>query len=298
MIFLMKILMHFLSRIVDLSKAIKTLYHHTLYYSIEYSEIRGNHMVTLSCKSKKIILRAHFFLGLTLVFLIVSANVSNNMERKKVYSTEEALNIILAPIYDSELSDIEFTDDEDEVPLAALIPRLGDDIENQDVIENQEEEQEDNVDENEVVNQKEIMDISKFLQCQPRWRNKSPPVTNAEFSGDFDQAPDDCDTWTPSTYFKLFWKDDLNVLLAEQTNLYSVQRNSSSINTNSNEISQLIGLQMYMSVISLPCYRMYWARETRYSPIADVIPVNRYKLLHQNLHVVDSKKDDPENTQN
>ena len=175
--------MHFLSRIVDLSKTIKTLYHHhTLYYSIEYSEIRGNHMVPLSCQSKIIILRAHFFLGITLVFLIVSANVSNNIERK----------------------------------------------------------------------------------C------------HAEFLGkDFEQPQDDCDTWTSSIYFKLFWKDYLNVLLAEQTKLYSVQRTSTSINTNNNEISQLIWLQMYMSVIYLPCYRMYWARETRYSPIADVMPVNR-----------------------
>ena len=54
-----------------------------------------------------------------------------------------------------------------------------------------------------------------------------------------------------------------------------------------------------MSVIDLPAYCMYWANETRYPPIADVMSVNRYKLLRENLHVSDnSKRDEPENKGN
>ena len=97
----------------------------------------------------------------------------------------------------------------------------------------------------------------------------------------------------------MFWKDDVNVLLSEQTNLYSVQRKGASLNTTSGEIEQFIGIQMYMSVIDFPAYRMYWALETRYPPIADVMSRNRYQQLREFLHVSDNlQQDNPENTGN
>ena len=36
---------------------------------------------------------------------------------------------------------------------------------------------------------------------------------------------------------------------------------------------------MLMSLVDQPSYMMYLARETRYPPIADVMPINRYKNL-------------------
>ena len=38
---------------------------------------------------------------------------------------------------------------------------------------------------------------------------------------------------------------------------------------------------MLMSVVKLPKYEMYWANETRYAPIADVMGRNRYKTLRR-----------------
>ena len=97
----------------------------------------------------------------------------------------------------------------------------------------------------------------------------------------------------------MFWKDDINVLLSEQTNLYSVQRKGTSLNTTSGEIEQFIGIQMYMSIIDFPAYRTYWALETRYLPIADVMSRNRYQQLREFLHVSDNlQRDNPENTGN
>jgi hypothetical protein len=71
----------------------------------------------------------------------------------------------------------------------------------------------------------------------------------------------------------MFWDDELTSLLAEQTNLYSVQNLGTSIGTTSNEIEQFLGMQVLMSVVKLPSYKMYWAAETRYPPIADVMPI-------------------------
>ena len=45
------------------------------------------------------------------------------------------------------------------------------------------------------------------------------------FEGEsFSLPTDNVNTWTPLSYFKMFWKHDLNVPLAEQTNIYSVQK--------------------------------------------------------------------------
>ena len=86
----------------------------------------------------------------------------------------------------------------------------------------------------------------------------------------------------------MFWKHDINVQPTEQTNLYSVQRKGASINTTSQDIAQFIGFQMYMSIIDFPIYRMYWAHDTRYPPIADIMPRNRYQKLQEFLHVNDN----------
>ena len=45
---------------------------------------------------------------------------------------------------------------------------------------------------------------------------------------------------------------------------------------------------MLMSVVQLLKYKMYWANETRYAPIADVMGRNRYKTLRRYLHVNDN----------
>ena len=94
----------------------------------------------------------------------------------------------------------------------------------------------------------------------------------------------DYDTWTPLSNFKLFWKDDLNVILSEQTNIYNIQRKGTSIAVTLREVQQFIGLQMFMSFVQLPAHRMYWSKETRYRPVADEMSINRCKLLHEHLN--------------
>ena len=49
-------------------------------------------------------------------------------------------------------------------------------------------------------------------------------------------------------------------------------------------MEQFIGIHMLMSIVKLPSYQMYWATETRYAPIADIMPISRFKKLRQNLH--------------
>ena len=97
-----------------------------------------------------------------------------------------------------------------------------------------------------------------------RWRNVSPSVFDTSFGGEeFDVPLENFEELTPLSYFQMFWNKDLNKLIAEQTNLNSVQKDGKSIATTEDEIKQFISIQMLMSLVDLPSYMMYWARETR-----------------------------------
>ena len=129
----------------------------------------------------------------------------------------------------------------------------------------------------------------KCEKFEPRWRKNKSPTPVHTFKGEnFSLPPDGVDTWTSVSYFKMFWKHDLNVLLAEQTNIYSVEKTGSSLNTTVEEIEQLIGIQIYMSIIDFPKFRKYWANETRYPIIADIMSRNRYQKLREFVHVSDN----------
>ena len=67
-----------------------------------------------------------------------------------------------------------------------------------------------------------------------------------------------------------------------------MQKDCAAVSTSKGEIEQFIGMQMLMSVVQLPKCEMYWANETRYAPIADVMGRNRYKTLRRYLHVNDN----------
>ena len=109
------------------------------------------------------------------------------------------------------------------------------------------------------------IDLSKHFKHVLRWRgNKTPPACDIHFLGDeFSFPPDDLEIWTSLNYFKLLWKDDLHELSSEQTNLYSFQKKSKSINSFPGEIEQFIAIRMFMFIINLAAFYMYWASETR-----------------------------------
>ena len=67
------------------------------------------------------------------------------------------------------------------------------------------------------------------------------------------------DDTSPIEYFKMFWDNTITQGLAEQTNLYSVQASGKCINTSFHEMEQFLGIQMKMSLVSLPSYDMYWS---------------------------------------
>ena len=251
-------------------------------------------------------------------------------EKQKKYNTDEAIEFLLAPGSDSEMSDLAESDDEVEPnqnDLQERIKHINEDtdsdeealiefVKNKDRLElkvpDKSTENSDKVDKenaNAVIptpnigteNEQNVKRVETQKEVHIyRWRKAEPPEINTEFTdSNFSLPPENAHMTTPLQYFELFWNPELNELIADQTNLYSVQKSGKSLKTTKQEIDQLLGIQMQMSILNLPAYSMYWARETRIPTIADIMPLNRYKMLRQYLHVSDnSKSDEEENKEN
>ena len=98
----------------------------------------------------------------------------------------------------------------------------------------------------------------------------------------------------PIDFFKLFWTDNITSTLVEETNLYSVEEQGKNISTCAEETEQFLGMHIMIGIMKLPDYNLYWAAETGYPKIADVMSNKRFKQLQKYVHVVDNTtKDKP-----
>uniref|UniRef100_W5MXA2 PiggyBac transposable element-derived protein domain-containing protein n=1 Tax=Lepisosteus oculatus TaxID=7918 RepID=W5MXA2_LEPOC len=95
-------------------------------------------------------------------------------------------------------------------------------------------------------------------------------------------APDGI--FSPLTYFSKFFDNEIFELITDQTNLYSCQLIGGSININISEIKAFIGIKLFMSVVKMRAMEDYWASDTRYDKIADVMPIKHFKCLSRMLH--------------
>uniref|UniRef100_A0A8C4DNN4 PiggyBac transposable element-derived protein domain-containing protein n=1 Tax=Dicentrarchus labrax TaxID=13489 RepID=A0A8C4DNN4_DICLA len=95
------------------------------------------------------------------------------------------------------------------------------------------------------------------------------------------------------SYFAQLFDDDLFQHIAEQTNLYSCQLIGASINTTVDEIKSFVGIKLIMGVVRMPSMDDYWAEDTRYAKIANVMSVKRFKCLSRFIHFQDNQTSDP-----
>lgn len=77
--------------------------------------------------------------------------------------------------------------------------------------------------------------------------------------------------FTPYMYFKQFINDDMIQLVSYQTNLFSVQKEGKSVNTNVKEIEQVLGMYMFMGLVQMPTVSAYWEIETKYPKVPNVV---------------------------
>lgn len=93
---------------------------------------------------------------------------------------------------------------------------------------------------------------------------------------------------SPLEYFKLFFDDDLILLMVEQTNLYSTQVTGTSVSTDRYEVMDFLAIEVMMGLVEMSAYTDYWSMQYRYAKIADIMPLKRYQALRRYLHFVDN----------
>ncbi|XP_049952377.1 uncharacterized protein LOC126466866 [Schistocerca serialis cubense] len=130
------------------------------------------------------------------------------------------------------------------------------------------------------------------IQCDTHqdlwWRMKDSEEVDTSCNAIFSDPPGD--ERTPLQYFRTVCSDDIIQNLVEQSNLYCTQKTGASLDTNVREIEKYIGINILAGVVKIPSYRTYWAEATRFSPIADSTPRNRFDNPRNYLHVNDNTK--------
>ena len=137
------------------------------------------------------------------------------------------------------------------------------------------------------INLQQSSDESKLKErsipeIKTRWRKRTSPKFDVTFEGQELPSPPK-EALNPIDCFKHFFSKDLIQHIAEQTNLYNVQQTGASIQTNKSEMELYIGILIMMAIIKLPQIRMYWANETCFSSISELLYAYCL-LLHWHLN--------------
>ncbi|KAF9405652.1 hypothetical protein HW555_013700 [Spodoptera exigua] len=80
--------------------------------------------------------------------------------------------------------------------------------------------------------------------------------------------------------------------ITQNTNLYSVQKTGKSIQVTEDDIKSFLAIEVVMGIVKMPAYTDYWAKRTRYAPVADIMSLKRYEQIRRHIHFVDNIHDD------
>ena len=102
----------------------------------------------------------------------------------------------------------------------------------------------------------------------------------------------------PIEYFLKYFTHELIQHIVDKTNFYAVQSRS-SFRTDQDDIKKYLGILVKTGIVHMPRYRIYWATEVRFAPVADVMSRNRFAELQKFIHfnndlLVVTDRDDPQ----
>jgi hypothetical protein len=101
---------------------------------------------------------------------------------------------------------------------------------------------------------------------------------------------EDCDT-DVSVFLKMFGANNIS-LLTYQSNLVraarTIEKNKSAAAISEKEVKQVLGILMYMSIVTLPCAKMYWSASLRNNMVAGVMTRDRFDYILSCLHLSDN----------
>lgn len=146
------------------------------------------------------------------------------------------------------------------------------------------------------VENEQIQNSEPRVQIQDK-SSRINPITSTDRYRPAQLSQKMDDNASPYERVKQNLTDELMNFIAEQTNVYSVEKSSTSTNTNKDEIEKFFAIILYSGIIETPSYRDYWSPKTRVSCIADIMGLTRFEKLKQYFHCCDNslmkEKDDP-----
>ena len=134
-----------------------------------------------------------------------------------------------------------------------------------------------------IVKVKQLSKRKKKLH----WKKKDFFPSAADFTGSLPAPPNE--ELKPIDYFKMMFGEESIVLLTNQSNLYSVQKNANKpLRITQQEMEQFIGVLLMTGIYSFPQQRFFWMQNTRVQSISSVMSRDRFLQIKNNLHVVDN----------
>jgi hypothetical protein len=113
-----------------------------------------------------------------------------------------------------------------------------------------------------------------------------PNFAQSQFLGEKpDYSKFETDSNLPIDYFNHFLKKEMIEHIQNATNNYSIEKTGRSIECTYDEMEQFIGILIHMGVIHMPEIKMYWASNTRYDPIANIMSRNRFYAIKSFFHI-------------
>lgn len=128
-------------------------------------------------------------------------------------------------------------------------------------------------------------DLTQIMD-EPMWAHVNFERPDITLKGEVEPTP--TDLRDPLSYFRDLVTDEMIENISFQTNLYSTQKNTKSINTSKQEIDLFLGLYLRMGLMQGYAVRAFWAEETRYDKVADCIARNRFEKIASHLHFTDN----------
>ncbi|GFS11668.1 PiggyBac transposable element-derived protein 3 [Elysia marginata] len=128
--------------------------------------------------------------------------------------------------------------------------------------------------------------ISQMLN-EPMWEDVEIANVDTTFKGDTEQLPEG-GVKTPYAYFRNLITDAMLENVELQSNNYALTKSGIELKATKKEVDIFIGLYLRMGLMKAHSVRAYWAADTRYPPVADVVSRNRFEILARHIHFCDN----------
>lgn len=124
-----------------------------------------------------------------------------------------------------------------------------------------------------------------------RWKKKNLQLNEQQlcFTGDENLPSEFLELDSPVQFFYKIFPKELFIEIANQTNLYIVQKDTNMpFRVTETDIQQFVGLVFIMSLVHLPRVTKHWSGSLGTPLVKDTMPVNKFEKIRRFIHFNDN----------